>query len=202
MPDKKPSTDRRVQKTQSLLRQALLSLILEKDYDSIVVQDILERANVGRSTFYAHYRDKDELLVTGLRELGEMLDKAQAADLPPTAKPHERIIAFSLAMFEHADEYRKVYQATQSSLAGSIIRNQLHKSVTRLVERELKKQLPGARAAPGMPPDLLVQYVASVFICVLNWSLEQPRGRVSPRQVNESFRTLVLPAIAQQLGRG
>ena len=194
--------DRRVRRTRALLLSALLSLVQEKGYDRITIQDILDRADVGRSTFYAHYRDKDELLGTGLRELGLMLEKAQAADLPPTAKAHERIIAFSLAMFEHADEYRLVFQATRSSQAGSIIRNQLYRTVTKLIERELKKQLRGASTAPGIPADLLVHYVASVFICVLNWSLEQPRGRVSPRQVNESFRTLVLPAIARQLGKG
>ena len=56
------STDRRVQKTQDLLHGALASLIHEKSYDAIVVKEILARANVGRSTFYTHFRDKDELL--------------------------------------------------------------------------------------------------------------------------------------------
>lgn len=56
--------DRRVQRTQNLLHQALASLVLEKDYDSISVKEILDRANVDRSTFYMHFRDKDELLVS------------------------------------------------------------------------------------------------------------------------------------------
>ncbi|MBO0803611.1 MAG: TetR/AcrR family transcriptional regulator [Nocardiopsaceae bacterium] len=58
-----PGTDRRVRRTRALLHQALIELILEKGYGRITVQDILDRADVGRSTFYSHYRDKDALLL-------------------------------------------------------------------------------------------------------------------------------------------
>ncbi|MCB0097425.1 MAG: TetR/AcrR family transcriptional regulator, partial [Caldilineaceae bacterium] len=58
-----PKPDRRIQKTRRALQDALLTLIVERRYDKITVQDILDRANVGRSTFYAHYRDKDDLLL-------------------------------------------------------------------------------------------------------------------------------------------
>ena len=61
--------DRRVQRTRGLLRGALASLIHEKAYDAIAVKEILARANVGRSTFYAHFRDKDELLDSGINEM-------------------------------------------------------------------------------------------------------------------------------------
>ena len=55
-------TDRRIERTKRLLHGALGSLIHQKSYDDIVVKEILARANVGRSTFYTHFRDKDELL--------------------------------------------------------------------------------------------------------------------------------------------
>ena len=57
--------DRRVQRTRALLLSALLDLIVEQGYEEITVQDIVDRANVGRSTFYAHFLDKRELLLTG-----------------------------------------------------------------------------------------------------------------------------------------
>lgn len=86
-------TDRRIQKTQTLLRQALVSLIREKSYDLIAVKEILDRANVGRSTFYMHFRDKDELLVSGIHD---MLRSVQSAGLPSSTKRHEQLTSFSL----------------------------------------------------------------------------------------------------------
>src|SRR5215468_7899724 len=84
--------DRRIQKTKNLLHEALGSLIREKPYDEIVVKEILDRANVGRSTFYMHYRDKDELLASGIHE---MLRAIHEAEVAPTGKKHERIIRLS-----------------------------------------------------------------------------------------------------------
>src|SRR5262244_2336456 len=84
--------DRRVQKTKSLLHEALGSLIREKPYDGIVVQEILDRANVGRSTFYMHFSDKDDLLVSGIHD---MLRSVHATKWPSSVKRHERLIGFS-----------------------------------------------------------------------------------------------------------
>lgn len=61
--------DRRVQKTKKLLSDALISLILEKGYDDVSIQDIIDRANIGRSTFYAHYENKEQLLLFGHEHL-------------------------------------------------------------------------------------------------------------------------------------
>src|SRR5262249_56137944 len=89
--------DRRIQKTLSLLREALVSLIAEKPYDSIVVKEILDRANVGRSTFYTHFRDKDDLLVSGIHDmLGEVPSPTRAG-----GRRLDRILLFSLPLFEH-----------------------------------------------------------------------------------------------------
>src|SRR5215472_18790764 len=94
----KRTKDRRIQKTEELLHRALASLIREKDYDSIVVKEILDRANVGRSTFYMHFRDKDDLLVSSIQE---MLGPApwQAGSSP--GKERDQFLWFSLPVFEH-----------------------------------------------------------------------------------------------------
>ncbi len=64
------TVDRRVQKTKKILSEALIALILEKGYEHVTVQDILDKANVGRSTFYSHYETKDQLLLAGPQNLG------------------------------------------------------------------------------------------------------------------------------------
>lgn len=80
----------------ALLREALTSLIREKAYDSIVVKEILDRANVGRST-YTDFRDKDELLASSIHE---MIRSARSTQVANSAKPYERIIRFSLPIFD------------------------------------------------------------------------------------------------------
>ena len=65
--------DRRVARTRAMLHQALLSLILQKGYEATTVEDICEAANVGRSTFYAHYTSKDDLKRSGLESLRRLL---------------------------------------------------------------------------------------------------------------------------------
>src|SRR6516162_298042 len=104
MADGKGVKDRRVQKTRALLHEALGSLIREKPYDEIAVKEILDRANVGRSTFYMHFQDKDDLLASGLYEV---LQGLHPAELPTPGTKHERVIRFSLPVFEHIHRHRQ-----------------------------------------------------------------------------------------------
>ncbi|HEX5941381.1 MAG TPA: helix-turn-helix domain-containing protein, partial [Anaerolineales bacterium] len=59
-----PKTNRRVERTRELLQKALIELIAERGYDAITIQDIVDRANIGRTTFYLHYNSKDELFMS------------------------------------------------------------------------------------------------------------------------------------------
>ena len=73
MQTKQERTDRRIDRTVTALRKALIDLILEKHYDSITVQDIIDRANVGRSTFYTHFRDKEDVLFRDWKRFLDMM---------------------------------------------------------------------------------------------------------------------------------
>jgi AcrR family transcriptional regulator len=71
--NKAEKIDRRVSRTRNALREALLSLIEEQDYSTITVEEITARANIGRTTFYLHYRDKEDLLLEELADLMQEL---------------------------------------------------------------------------------------------------------------------------------
>jgi AcrR family transcriptional regulator len=190
MSGKAHATDRRIQKTQKLLREALTSLIAEKDYDSIVVKEILDRANVGRSTFYAHYRDKDELLVSGIYDiLGAVPSKN-----PEAATSTERVIWFSLPIFEHHDRHKHAGEARIGLRGRAVLHEHLRKVLAELIAGDARKNSRSGRKAQ-IPPDLLIHYIASTFILVLNWWIDS-RSRLRPREVNELFRSLVLPILA------
>src|SRR5215467_2339104 len=96
---RRKTMDRRVQRTHDVLHRALMSLIIEKGYEVITVQDIIDRANVGRSTFYTHYVGKQDLLRKGLTHLKEQLLTHQRAARASKRTPTEQVFAFSLALF-------------------------------------------------------------------------------------------------------
>jgi len=185
--------DRRIQKTQDLLRGALASLIREKAYDSISVKEILDRANVGRSTFYMHFRDKDELLVSGIHD---MLRPFQSTGLPAPARRYERIIGFSRPIFEHVYQHRRAGEDKMGARGRAILHGHLQRVLAELIADNLGKDFQGRRKTAGrIPPELLVQYVASTFILVLNWWVES-RSPLLPKDVNDLFRALILPTLA------
>jgi AcrR family transcriptional regulator len=102
-------TDRRIRRTRKVFHDALISLVLEKDYESITVQEILDRADIGRSTFYLHFDGKDELLIS-MKDLRETLNAAMQRRRASLTGGGQ-IIGFGEAMFQHANEYRNVYYA-------------------------------------------------------------------------------------------
>jgi AcrR family transcriptional regulator len=191
------SKDRRVQRTQGLLRGALASLIHEKAYDAIVVKEILARANVGRSTFYAHFRDKDELLVSGINE---MLRASETVSAAGPASRHDRILRFSLPVFEHIERHRGAGDARVDAQRQAVVHEHLQRVLAELVAADLEQG--GQRRAEsgrGMPPDLLAQHVASTFMLVLDWWVER-RDPLPATRANELFRALVLPTLTGVLG--
>lgn len=187
-----------MQKSRKLLHQALISLISEKNYESITVQQILDRAGVGRSTFYTHFRDKDELLVMGFAHLRETLrhvqTKAPAADSP------EKVIGFSLAMFEHLYEYRHEWRILRGSTAGIIIRQSIQEMIGTLIEQEFKAVLNKRKSgAAKIPAEIFVHYLASTLMSVAAWWLDSKKT-LAPDAVNDIYRALVTPSLNSNFG--
>jgi AcrR family transcriptional regulator len=186
--------DRRVEKTRASLHVALASLIHEKSYEHIVVKEILARANVGRSTFYTHFRDKDDLLESSIREV------LRDAVLPAAAsRAVERLLAFSLPILEHIEHYRAADRPMMDARAQAVVHGRLEQELVRLVADELDPLTQHrVMSEDGVPTDLLAQFVASTFIVVLNWWVASDR-QLAAAEVNEVFRALILPTLQANL---
>lgn len=184
--------DRRVQKTLEALHQALIELILKKGYDGITVKDILDKANVGRSTFYAHYSNKEELLESGLHNLKKLLTSHQKSTRALAVQ--ECRLVLSRALFDHAASYRDVYRAMVGKHAGRVVINRMHALLTDLVHKELS-----AIAMPenlsGIPRSAVVHYVVDALLSMLTWWVDQKSAEYSPADMESMFRRLVLPAV-------
>ena len=190
------ATDRRVQRTRRLLHKALMSLILEQKYEDITVQNILDHADIGRSTFYLHFQDKDELLFSGFHYLESFLESAQVTSTTSLAKSYERIIGFSLPMFQHALEYRRVNRALLGSNAEVVVRRCIHSVLAGIVSREVKLELQSRKRSNGpVSPELLSHFLVSTFVSVLTWWLNS-KSPVPPKEIDVAYRYLVLPCLA------
>lgn len=188
-----PRKDRRIQKTQNLLRKALVALIAEKPYDSIVVKEILDRANVGRSTFYTHFRDKDDLLLSGIHEmLGPVPSPARGP-----GKKHDRILWFSLPVFEHHYRHAHAWGDRIGAKGRAILHERLRTVLAEIVAETMESDSRRRRlSAPRIPPEVLAAFIASTFVVVLNWWLDE-QMRMPPNEINDVFRKLTSPTLAE-----
>jgi AcrR family transcriptional regulator len=184
--------DRRVARSRTLLQQAHLSLILKKDYEAITVDEICEAANVGRSTFYAHYTGKDDLRWSGLEHLRRQLVARQAeARTAPDAR--DRSLGFSLAMFEHAREHLDLYRALAGGRGGVVALGAIRRILSDIVRSELAVTR-DSTSADQVPRDVVVQYVVGAFMAVLTWWLDGG-AKLPPLRVDAMFRRLACDGI-------
>lgn len=185
--------DRRAARTQKALHGALMSLILRKGYEAITVQDIIDEADVGRSTFYSHHTGKEDLLRSGFQTLRAELAEAQRT-AGARVDGQDEPLGFSLAMFEHACEYKHIYRALVGGRGGVIAVNEIRRTLSEIV----KKELSGTKEDEAVPQELRIQFVVGAFLTMLTWWLER-RPMPAPSQVDAMFRRLVLNGIGPSI---
>lgn len=167
-------SDRRVNRTRRQLRDALMSLILERGYSAVTVEDITGRADLGRTTFYLHFHDKDELLVESLEAIAEDL-KAQVERLADQGmeegrtRPHPVAVAFRHAE-KNRDLYRIILKGEGGSRAASRIREIIHEAAVDFFTRRMAGLVSGS---PDIPGDVVAGYFASALLGFITWWLEK-----------------------------
>ena len=186
-----------MQRTRQLLREALLSLIRERGFEALSVQDIIDRANVGRATFYAHFDNKEDLLLSGLEGLRSSLKELQRQALAREGSADERLFGFSRELFEHTHGHREVFRAMVGDRSAALIRQVFHRMLVDLVREDVKAIV--SRSEGGsMPTDAVVQFAADGLFGLLMWWLEA-RARPGVEEVNALFRRLAIPAVQAAL---
>ncbi len=191
----KRTVDRRVQRTRKLLQDALVAMMIEKGYEATSVQDIIDRANVGRATFYAHFADKQTLLTSALEDLRTHLMENQRRALVAPGAPDARGLGFSLAMLEHAKEHLPVWAAFVNRESGALVVQRIHHTIADLALIDLDAL---GHAGTAEQRELAAQFVAGAFMSVLAWWLDHG-ARLSPAEVDVIFRRLVMQGLAAEL---
>jgi AcrR family transcriptional regulator len=182
--------DRRVRRTRRILNEALIALIVEKGYSRITVQDILDRADVGRSTFYAHFRDREALLVACFDNVRDELRREIDAMTPGASPPDPARPA--AAIFAHAQRRRPVYRALCGKQGGTIVLGHLHGLVRGLLQEHLQPHL--AAAGSDVPVEVVAEFYASATIGLLSWWVDRDFP-YEPSQLTELYRRLATPGM-------
>ncbi|MFL6620509.1 MAG: TetR/AcrR family transcriptional regulator [Povalibacter sp.] len=159
------SDDPRSLRTRDALAGALIALMQERGYNEISVQDICERAAVGRSTFYAHFADKDEMFirhtVVFARMMGEQLvwDVARESYQFPAAY-----------MFDHVRQMRRVFESLASARMLEFILKVWQRNLAEIFVQRVRGARNGAKAA--VPAEILAYQLAGSLITLITWWMD------------------------------
>jgi AcrR family transcriptional regulator len=180
--------DRRVQRTRVQLRDALIALILERGYDDLTIQDITDKADLRRATFYLHYKDKQELLLTVLSESFDAVVQKMAALLQTDALAGKTNVEAFLVMFKHAEQNAKLYKGILNSQSGVIVSNRIREYLAALLLSSLNA-IPSHQMT--VPPQVLANFMAGAELEMVAWWLNHDMP-YSAEQMAEMVQTLTL----------
>ncbi|UJR80559.1 TetR/AcrR family transcriptional regulator [Sandaracinus amylolyticus] len=177
-------SDARTQRTTRALRDALLSLMVERGWEAVRVQDVCERAGIARSTFYTHFTDKEDLLLSGFDTLQREL-RAHAQGRP---------LGWVRPLIEHVREgywlaTRRRVSALTRGRGGQIIRERVTRLVMELLDEDLGDQI-----AKGTEREIALRYLAGALVELLLVDRTTPK-RASVAELEATYRKLTSAAL-------
>ena len=186
--------DRRQQKTREAIFSAFGSLLGEKRYSRITVQDIIDRANVGRTTFYAHFETKEDLLRALCEALfghivGSAADSTHTHGLYAGRGAPESVFCHLL---QHLQENENNILGLLSSESSEIFLRYFKDSLSELIRKQFIGQ--NRRANLDIPEDFLVNHISGSFVEMVLW---WTRGRMkqTPEELDRYFRAVIEPVL-------
>lgn len=195
-------SDRRVERTRELLQKALIELISESGYGTITIQDLVDRAKLGRTTFYLHYGSKDELFMSCHEAMISELhfgplypisrEELLSADVPPGVTSAYRHLSDARAL---------LYPIFQGTDSPHILRRIRDRSAQE-IEASLRNAFTEADSA--IPIDVLASCLAGAQIALLQFALSQWRMEKrlahTPEKLAQTFHRLQRAAIRDAFG--
>ncbi len=204
-PDPK-KVDRRIMRTREALRTALMQLIQEKGFDSVSVEEITDKANLGRATFYLHYKDKEDLLLDEFRNIAsnriQMLSEAPLATwkskLDSLGISDGDTLSMPLLMiFEHAAQNADLYRILLRDESSMRIRTQLGEIAIQAISEILGKNESLANEIE-MPVELIAAYFNGALEQSLKWWLEHETS-LDPIRMTRNFQRLFFHGFMETL---
>ncbi len=190
---KQDKQDRRSQRTQHLVNDAMLALLFEKHYDAITVQDILDRAGIGRSTFYTHFFDKEDVLTSIAEQMLDMFGKQLAG------RQEKRAIIPILELFEHVQQHEQYFRAMLQGHTEEVFWEVAQTAFSKTVEQALSTVYT-ENASPAISREVIAQYLTGSILALLKWWLKAEMP-YSPEHMEQVVLQLALPGVWATVAR-
>jgi AcrR family transcriptional regulator len=188
--------DRRIQKTRQGLRDALQALLHDKPLDKIDIQEITDRANTARVTFYRHYRTKEELLLDMIEQIYKVMED-QVSIISIEQIFDFRLSPPSLPLFEFLAKdrafYKKLFTGTVSGLVQQRLRHYIVYQITTRFSQSPRHA--------NLPLFLISNYVASATIGNLMWWLADDLP-YTPEHISQITHWISVMGVMNLVGRG
>jgi len=179
--------DRRTKRTRALLHEALIGLMAEKDYGAITIADILKRADVARSSFYEHFRDKDDLLFGSFQDVIDDLpgDFFASSSTGPSGEPQ-----LGLLLFEHVAANKALARAMFGTEAWNMVLAHLRNVLLVQARRWLN-----TRGQPAASIEMAAHHMVGALLGLLTWWVMQDFS-LTPEEMCRSYGKLYLGGLA------
>lgn len=164
-------TDRRILRTRELLQQALVTLVSERRYEAITVQDIVDRANVGRTTFYLHYTNKHELFMGCHEAIVAAFNFGPESRLSREQFLADQAPPGRVAGYRHLAEVRTLLSRVFHSKESPLLLRHLHDWSVQELEASLRAAFPESDGAVSL--DVLANYLAAAQVALVQRYLER-----------------------------
>lgn len=156
--------DRRVQRTRELLQRALMQLIDEKGYDAITINDITERANLGRTTFYLHYQNKDDLMLDHHANFAQHMSIASMTyEQIMSDEPLAQSVTFLRRLEQGRAIYLSIIEAKDADMMMQAVHEQVAENLAQNLERVFNTK------TPKIPLDVLTRYIIGAQLSLVDW---------------------------------
>lgn len=186
--------DRRQKKTRAAIFSAFGSLLSEKTYSRITVQDIIDKADIGRTTFYAHFETKDDLLKEMCTDLfahvfSDSLNTESTHDFSlKTGNPH----AIITHILYHLKDNQKNILGILNCESGELFLRFFKQYLNELVDTHI---LSGSRRKnPNIPNDFFVNHISCSFVGMVQWWIKN-NLKQTPEELAEYFMSVITPVV-------
>lgn len=186
--------DRRQQKTRAAIFTAFSTLLEEKSYSKITVQEIIDTANVGRTTFYAHFETKDDLLKALCEELfghivSSAMDCSHTRGLYSDQNAPESV---SCHLLQHLQENKNNILGLLSCESSDLFLRYFKDSLNELIRNQFVIQ--NRRKNKDIPQDFLVNHISGSFVEMVLWWIKG-RRKQTPEELDRCFRAVIDPVL-------